>query len=158
MPIYRYILRRLVLLIPLIIGVTLLAFIISNAVPADPVTANLGQKAMSDPKIVAAFRAEWGLDRPVVEQYVVYIRNLVMGDLGRSIKSRRPVAEDLASYLPATIELATTAILIGVTVGMALGLLSALRSASGPGHGACLRALHPAASLPVAKRRAQVAA
>ncbi|MCB0042677.1 MAG: ABC transporter permease [Caldilinea sp.] len=133
---YRYILRRLVLLIPLIIGVTLLAFIISNAVPADPVTANLGQKAMSDPKIVAAFRAEWGLDRPVAEQYVVYIRNLVTGDLGRSIKSRRPVAEDLASYLPATIELATTAILIGVTVGMALGLLSALRRNSWLDHSA----------------------
>jgi peptide/nickel transport system permease protein len=127
MPIYRYILRRLALLVPLIIGVTLLAFIISNAVPADPVTANLGQKAMSDPKIVAAFRAEWGLDRPPAEQYIVYLRNLLSGDLGRSIKSRRAVAEDLASYLPATIELATTAILFGVTVGVALGLLSALR-------------------------------
>ena len=100
MPIYRYILRRLVLLIPLIIGVTLLAFIISNVVPADPVTANLGQKAMSDPKIVAAFRAEWGLDRPVVEQYVVYIRNLVMGDLGRSIKSR-PSRGGRSGFLPA---------------------------------------------------------
>ncbi|GIK72175.1 MAG: peptide ABC transporter permease [Chloroflexota bacterium] len=127
MPIYRYILRRLALLIPLLIGVTLLAFIISNAVPADPVTANLGQKAMSDPKIVAAFRAEWGLDRPPAEQYLVYLQNLLSGDLGRSIKSRRAVAEDLASYLPATIELATTAILFGVTVGVALGLLSALR-------------------------------
>ncbi len=127
MPIYRYILRRLMLLIPLLIGVTLLAFIISNAVPADPVTANLGQKAMSDPKIVAAFRAEWGLDRPPAEQYLVYLQNLLSGDLGRSIKSRRAVAEDLASYLPATIELATTAILFGVTVGVALGLLSALR-------------------------------
>jgi peptide/nickel transport system permease protein len=127
MPIYRYILRRLVLLVPLLIGVTLLAFVISNAVPADPVTANLGQKAMSDPKIVAAFRAEWGLDRPPAEQYIVYLQNLLSGDLGRSIKSRRAVAEDLASYLPATIELATTAILFGVTVGVALGLLSALR-------------------------------
>ncbi|MFN3981714.1 MAG: ABC transporter permease, partial [Caldilinea sp.] len=85
------------------------------------------QKAMSDPKIVAAFRAEWGLDRPPAEQYLVYLQNLLSGDLGRSIKSRRAVAEDLASYLPATIELATTAILFGVTVGVALGLLSALR-------------------------------
>ncbi len=136
MPIYRYILRRLVLLVPLLIGVTLLAFIISNAVPADPVTANLGQKAMSDPKIVAAFRAEWGLDRPVVEQYVVYLQNLATGDLGRSIKSRRAVAEDLRAYLPATIELATTAILIGVTVGMLLGLVSALRRNSWLDHGA----------------------
>lgn len=136
MPIYRYILRRLVLLVPLIIGVTLLAFVISNAVPADPVTANLGQKAMSDPKIVAAFRAEWGLDRPPAEQYIVYLRNLISGDLGRSIKSRRAVTEDLASYLPATIELATTAILFGVTVGVALGLLSALRRNTWVDHGA----------------------
>jgi peptide/nickel transport system permease protein len=136
MPIYRYIARRLALLAPLLIGVTLLAFVISNAVPADPVTANLGQKALSDPKIVAAFRAEWGLDRPVVEQYLVYLGNLLTGDLGRSIKSRRAVAEDLAAYLPATIELATTAILIGVTVGMALGLVSALRRNSWLDHGA----------------------
>jgi len=136
MPIYRYILRRLALLVPLIIGVTLLAFVISNAVPADPVTANLGQKAMSDPKIVAAFRAEWGLDRPPAEQYIVYLRNLISGDLGRSIKSRRAVTEDLASYLPATIELATTAILFGVTVGVALGLLSALRRNTWVDHGA----------------------
>ncbi|MBW7881794.1 MAG: ABC transporter permease [Caldilineaceae bacterium] len=126
MPIYQYILRRLVLAIPLLIGITLLAFAISHAVPADPLTANLGQKAMSDPKIVAAFRAEWGLDRPVHEQYLIYLRNLLQGDLGRSIKSRRPVMEDLAAYLPATIELATTAILLGVTVGMGLGLLSSL--------------------------------
>ena len=61
MPIYRYILRRLLLTIPLLFGITLIAFAISHAVPADPITANLGQKAMSDPKIVAAFRAEWGL-------------------------------------------------------------------------------------------------
>jgi peptide/nickel transport system permease protein len=127
MPLYRYILRRLVLIIPLLIGITLLAFVISHAVPADPITANLGQKAMSDPKIVAAFRAEWGLDRPVWEQYAVYLQNLLVGDLGRSIKSRRAVAEDLAAYLPATIELATTAILIGATLGISLGLLSALR-------------------------------
>ncbi len=127
MPLYRYILRRLVLIIPLLIGITLLSFIISHAVPADPITASLGQKAMSDPKIVAAFRAEWGLDRPVWEQYAVYLQNLLVGDLGRSIKSRRPVADDLAAYLPATIELATAAILIGATLGISLGLLSALR-------------------------------
>ena len=64
MPLYRYILRRLVLIVPLLIGITLLAFIISHAVPADPITANLGQKAMSDPKIVAAFRAEWLRQQP----------------------------------------------------------------------------------------------
>jgi peptide/nickel transport system permease protein len=127
MPIYKYILRRLALTVPLLVGITLIAFVISHAVPADPVTANLGQKAMSDPKIVAAFRAEWGLDRPLTEQYVRYVTNLVQGDLGMSIKNRRPVMDDLRAYLPATIELATAAIIIGITLGITFGILSALR-------------------------------
>ncbi len=126
MPLYQYILRRLSLTIPLLIGVTLIAFTISQAVPADPITANLGQKAMSDPKIVAAFRAEWGLDKPVYEQYLVYIGNLLQGNLGQSIKSRRLVAEDLRAFLPATIELATASIIFGVVVGLSFGLLSAM--------------------------------
>ena len=126
MPLYQYILRRLILTIPLLFGVTLMAFAISHAVPADPVTANLGQKAMSDPDIVAAFRAEWGLDRPIYEQYLIYVGNLLRGDLGRSIKSRRPVLTDLRAFLPATIELATAAIVFGVLVGVVLGLLSAV--------------------------------
>lgn len=127
MPVYQYILRRLILTIPLLIGITLIAFVISHAVPADPVTANLGQKAMSDPRIVAAFRAEWGLDDPLTVQYMRYVGNLVQGDMGRSIKTRRAVIEDLRAYLPATIELATAAILFGMVVGMTLGVLSALK-------------------------------
>jgi peptide/nickel transport system permease protein len=126
MGLYQYVLRRLVLTFPLLIGVTLIAFVISHAVPADPVTANLGQKAMSDPAIVAAFRAEWGLDRPVYEQYLIYLRNLLRGDLGRSIKSRRPVMDDLRAYLPATIELATASILVGIVAGVAFGVVSAV--------------------------------
>ena len=126
MPVYQYILRRLALTVPLIIGVTLIAFIISHAVPADPVTANLGQKAMSDPEIVAAFRTEWGLDDPVPQQYFTYVTKLLQGDMGRSIKSRRAVAEDIRAFLPATIELATTAIFFGVIIGILLGVLSSL--------------------------------
>ncbi|HNP88514.1 MAG TPA: ABC transporter permease [Kouleothrix sp.] len=122
-----YILRRLVLTVPLLIGITLIAFAIARAVPGDPVTANLGQKAMSDPKIVAAFRAEWGLDKPAYEQYVIYVTKLLQGDLGRSIKSRRPVLDDLRAYLPATIELATASIVFGVISGVLFGVLSAVR-------------------------------
>ena len=126
MPIYQYIIRRLVLTIPLVIGVTLIAFAISHAVPADPITANLGQKAMSDPAIVAAFEAEWGLDKPVAQQYGIYLINLLQGDMGRSIKSRRAVVDDLRAFLPATIELATAAIFFGVLIGVSLGLFSAV--------------------------------
>ena len=141
MPLYQYILRRLVLIVPLIFGISLIAFAISHAVPSDPVAANLGQKAMSDPRIVAAFEAEWGLDKPVTEQYVIYVRNLLRGDLGRSIKSRRPVVEDLKAFLPATIELATVAIIIGVVIGMLLGLASAMRRNTWVDHGSRILSL-----------------
>jgi len=126
MPLYHYIIRRLLLMIPLLLGITLIAFTISHAVPGNPIAANLGQKAMSDPKIVAAFEKEWGLDKPVAQQYLIYLGKLVQGDMGRSIKSRRAVIEDLRAFLPATIELATAAVLFGLLTGMALGILSAL--------------------------------
>lgn len=126
MPLYRYITRRLLLTLPLLLGVTVIAFTISHAVPGDPIVANLGQKAMSDPAIVAAFEREWGLDKPVAQQYVIYLGKLLQGDMGKSIKSRRPVLEDLRAFLPATIELATASVIFGVVTGMVLGVLSAL--------------------------------
>jgi peptide/nickel transport system permease protein len=126
MPLYLYILRRLIFMIPLLFGITLISFVLAHAVPADPLTANLGQRAMSDPTIVAAFKAEWGLDQPLTVQYITYLRNLLSGNLGKSIRSKRPILDDLKSYLPATIELATTATVIGVALGLVLGVISAV--------------------------------
>ena len=126
MPLYRYILRRILFVIPLLIGITLVAFIIANAIPADPINANLPQNQLNNEEIVAAFRARWGLDKPPVEQYLTYLGNLLQGDLGRSIKTRNPIAEDIIQFLPATIELATTATLFGVTVGVVFGIISAV--------------------------------
>lgn len=126
MSLYLFVLRRIILTIPLLIGVTLIAFILAHIVPADPITANLGQRAMSDPTIVAAFKARWGLDQPVSTQYLIYVTNLVQGDLGASISSKRPVLDDLKAYLPATLELATTSTLIGVSLGLLLGVASAV--------------------------------
>jgi peptide/nickel transport system permease protein len=123
----RFIIRRLLLLIPLLIGVTLVTFIISHAVPSDPVNAALGQSAVADPEIVAAFRAEWGLDKPAYIQYLTYLGNLLQGDLGRSIANRRPVTVDLGRYLPATIELATTATLLAILIGIPFGIISAVK-------------------------------
>jgi peptide/nickel transport system permease protein len=122
-----FIIRRLILLIPLLLGVTLVVFIISHAVPSDPVNAALGQSAVADPEIVAAFRAKWGLDQPAHMQYLTYLGHLLQGDLGRSITNRRPVLDDLQRYQPATIELATTAILMAVVVGIPFGMISALK-------------------------------
>ncbi|MCC7452012.1 MAG: ABC transporter permease [Anaerolineae bacterium] len=126
MPLYLYILRRLIFMIPLLFGITLVSFVIAHAIPADPITANLGQRAMSEPAIVNAFRAEWGLDQPLTTQYVLYVRNLLNGNLGRSITSKKPVLDDLKQYLPATIELATTSTVLGVTLGLLLGVIAAV--------------------------------
>ena len=87
----RYVLRRVALLPLMFVGITLLSFVLSHAVPADPVTANLGEQAAADPRIVAAFRHRWGLDRPLPEQYLVYLRNLLHGDMGVSISTHQPV-------------------------------------------------------------------
>jgi len=119
--------RRLILMIPILIGITLVAFAVSHAVPADPVIANLGQRAQDDPSIVARYRHEWGLDQPLPVQYLIYVKNLLHGDLGVSITSRRPVTTDLRQYFPATLELATAATIFSVLIGIPLGVLAAVR-------------------------------
>jgi peptide/nickel transport system permease protein len=126
MPIYLYILRRVLFALPVLLGITLVAFIISNAVPSDPIVANLGQRALSEPEIVANFRREWGLDQPAPVQYWVYLTNLLRGNFGESIRNRRPVLEDLQAYFPATIELATSSIALALVVGVSAGVISAV--------------------------------
>ncbi len=126
MPLYRFVLRRILFVFPLLIGITLVAFIIANAVPADPINANLPTNQLNNQEIVDAFRAKWGLDKPPVEQYLTYLSNLLRGDLGTSIKTRQPVTADIAQFLPATIELATVGIIFGVAIGVVFGLVSAV--------------------------------
>jgi peptide/nickel transport system permease protein len=121
-----YILRRLLLVIPLLLGITVVSFFIANAIPADPINANLPQNALNDEAIVAAFREKWGLDKPLIEQYLTYLGNLLRGDLGVSIKTRNPIVEDIQQFLPATIELATFSIFIGLALGVGVGIVSAV--------------------------------
>jgi peptide/nickel transport system permease protein len=121
-----YILRRIALLLPMLIGITMVSFVISHAVPADPVATNLGDQAAADPAIVAAFRHRWGLDKPVYQQYLIYLWNLARGDMGTSISTKQPVVLDLRQHLPATIELAVPALLFSVVVGVPLGILAAV--------------------------------
>ncbi len=125
MALQAYVGRRLLLLGPLLIGMTLISFVLSQAVPADPVTANLGEQAASNPEVVAAFKRRWGLDRPLYQQYGFYLWNVLQGDLGTSITTKQPVAADLRRHLPATIELAVTAMLVSIAVGVPLGILAA---------------------------------
>lgn len=114
-------------MLPLMVGMTLIAFVVSHTVPADPVAANLGQRSMEDPQIVAAFRAQWGLDRPLPEQYLTYVKNLLQGNLGVSIRTHSPVAVDLQQYLPASAELAVAATVVGTLLGIPFGVISAVR-------------------------------
>jgi peptide/nickel transport system permease protein len=126
-PLARYLLRRLGVSALLIVGVTLVTFVLTNLVPGDPVAANLGQRAAENPETVAAYRAHYGLDRPLPVQYVTYLGNLVQGDLGESQQTHRPVLTDLQSAVPATLELAIGAIVLSVLIGVAFGVLAAVR-------------------------------
>ena len=122
----QYFLRRIVFVTPLLLGITVMAFLIANLIPADPIIANLPPNALNDEDTIAAFRKKWGLDKPLHEQYLTYLGNLLQGDMGTSIKTRKPVAEDISRRLPATIELATLGIIYGVLLGVGLGLISAI--------------------------------
>jgi len=124
----QFIVKRLFLSVPMLIGVTLVTFVVSHLIPADPLTAVLPERAANNPDIVAMYRARWGLDRPLPEQYLLYLRNLLHGDLGESYTTRRPVGTDLRLFFPATVELALAAMLYAVVVGIALGVISAVWS------------------------------
>ena len=95
-----HIIRRLILVIPMLIGITLVTFGVSRLVPSDPLVVIVGEKALDHPDIVEAATRKWGLDRPVHEQYAIYVWNLLHGDMGLSFKTKRPVAQELAQYLP----------------------------------------------------------
>jgi peptide/nickel transport system permease protein len=123
----RYLLRRVLLLFFLMIGISLVVFLLSHAVPSDPVLANLSQRNLDNEEMVAAFRAKWGLDQPLYKQYLTYLNNLIHGDMGISIRTQRPVGDDLFRYFPATIELAIFGMLFAVIFGMLFGVISAIK-------------------------------
>lgn len=120
-----YVLRRLLLLAPVLVGITVLTFAVTRSIPTDPVVATIGQQAAEHPAIVKAYREKWGLDQPLPQQYATYVKNMLHGDLGVSIFTHRPVADDLRDYLPATVELATAAIIVSVALAIPLGILAA---------------------------------
>lgn len=125
MGILSYILKRLFYLVPVLLGVTVLVFIISHAIPGDPARMMAGQKASRE--AVENLRRSMGLDRPLPEQYLNYLAGLVQGDLGFSIRNQRPVMEDMRDFFPATLELTLASMVLCVSVGVPLGILSAVR-------------------------------
>src|SRR5262245_26201685 len=122
----RYIGRRLSLALIALFGVILVAFRIAHMVPADPLAMVLSETATKDPTIRAMYMRRWGLDRPLPEQFIIYIANVAQGDLGESFTTRRPVLRDLRQFLPATIELSVAAILVSVVFGVPLGVAAAV--------------------------------
>lgn len=122
-----YILRRLLFLAPVLFGMTLIAFVVGHTMPTDPVVSAIGDQAATHPAIVIAYRKKWGLDKPLTEQYIIYMERLFHGDLGVSIYTHRPVTADILDYLPATVELATAAITISIVVAVPLGVISAVK-------------------------------
>jgi len=129
---FTLLLRRLVGVVAVMAGVSVITFAISHLVPADPAVAALGDHATDDQ--IAVFRAEYGLDKPVVDQYFIYMNNLLHGDLGRSIRTRRPVADDLRDFFPATFELSLAALLVSILIGIPAGVWSAIARNRLPDH------------------------
>jgi peptide/nickel transport system permease protein len=126
MNVAAYALRRLLLIVPTLLGVTLLTFALSRLVPGDP--ARLAAGAQATPEMYEQIRREFGLDQPLPAQYWGYLTGLFQGDWGRSILSRRSVIEDLQTYWPATLELVLVAMAIATLVGVPLGVVSAVRA------------------------------
>ena len=126
-PLLRYLGIRSLVSLLLVWGVTLVTFVLTALVPADPVAAVLGDQAAADPEVVAQFRRELGLDRPLPVQYLLYLQRLVHLDLGTSAQTRRPVLDDLREAVPATLELALFVLVVSVVLGVGAGLLAALR-------------------------------
>lgn len=123
----KFIGKRVVNLIVMLLGVATLVFILTKMIPGDPVVANLSQRALNDPEVVAAYRAKYGLDQPVFVQYILYIKNLLHLDLGTSIRTNKPVLDELARCYPATIELAFFAIILAAVLGILFGVISAIK-------------------------------
>lgn len=122
-----FLLRRAVITVVLLLGVTLISFALIQLVPGDTMTATLSEQALQDEEIVAAYRARWGLDEPVHVQYLIYLGNLLQGDLGVSQQTGRPVLDDLLTYVPATFEIALPAMALSIVLGVIVGLYAAVR-------------------------------
>jgi ABC-type dipeptide/oligopeptide/nickel transport system permease component len=118
-------LHRLAWFVPTLLGLLAITFVISRVIPADPVALVAGETAT--PAQVNALRHQLGYDRPLPVQFLSYVTHLARGDLGTSLYTTRPIVDDLARRLPATIELTLVAMAVSVVVGIPLGVLSALR-------------------------------
>lgn len=122
---FKYILRRLLMMIPVLIGLTIVVFLLVNVLPGD--TARIIAGDYADEKTVESIRQAYGLDQPIHIQYLNFMKNLLQGDFGRSYHSRRPIAKELSNVFPKTIKLALATEAAGVLMGVLLGMTAALK-------------------------------
>lgn len=123
----KFIVKRIFFLLLLLIGVATFVFILSKMVPGDGVAAYLSPRSLANEKIVEAFKKEWGLDKPIIIQYAHYIKNLLQGNMGVSIRTGNDVFSDLLRYFPATFELAALSIIFATFFGVLFGIVSATK-------------------------------
>lgn len=122
---WAYIVKRLLLSIPVIFGVAFMVFAMVRIVPGDPARIIAGEAATQE--IVEGIRKDMGLDRPLLKQFATFMGNVLRGDFGRSVRSKAPVAGEIAARLPNTIRLATAGLFVAVVVGVSAGIISAIR-------------------------------
>ena len=127
-----YAARRLAQTVPTLLVISVLTFLLVRLIPGDPATLIAGEEAT--PEVLAGLRERLGLDRPLTEQYLIYLGDVVRADLGRSIRSKQPVADELAARIPATLELALAAGLLFTTLGTGLGVAAAIWRNRWPDH------------------------
>ncbi len=125
----RFTLNRLLLIIPTIVGLTLIAFLFIRLLPGDPVLVMAGERGLS-PERHAELMAQFGLDQPWWKQYFTYLTGLLQGDFGSSFSTKRPVLEEFFARFPATIELAVCAIALASVLGITAGIFAAVRRGS----------------------------
>ena len=127
-----YLLRRTLHLVPVLLGLSVLIFVVSRVIPGDPVRLALGTEATEEQ--VQQLRKQTGLDRPLAVQYIMYMAGVLRGDFGYSLRTHRNVTKDLIDFFPATLELTTVAMGIAVVIGVPLGILAAVRKDEGADH------------------------
>ena len=121
----QYIFRRIIEAIPVIIGVSVLVFLMVHLIPGDPAVALLGERATDEN--VEALRERWGLNEPLHEQYLIWVGNIMQGDLGNSRRGNLDIANELRNRFPATVELSLTALTIATVLGIPIGIFSAVK-------------------------------
>lgn len=126
---FRFIFKRVAMVIPTFIGITLLTFALIHLIPGDPIEIRMGERGLS-PEVHQQMMQQLGLDKPLPQQYFDYLKGIAHGDFGTSFKNNVPVLDEFLSLFPATIELAFFAILFAIVIGIPIGIIAAIKRGS----------------------------